>query len=184
MLLLLTAPSEGGGFNPFDPASGAGAFWTWVIFFAALIPMWKFVMGPVVHALVARDEQAQKAIAEAEKASEAADQARAEIEVKLGEARAEATKLLQEARARADARERELLEAAGQEARGLVDAARRTIEAEREKAVQAIRAEVVDLSLLAAGAVIKRNVGSADDKRLVQEMLGAARAAGGKSEHA
>jgi F-type H+-transporting ATPase subunit b len=90
---------------------------------------------------------------------------------------------MQEARARAEARERELLEAAGQEARGLVDAARRTIEAEREKAVQAIRAEVVDLSLLAAGAVIKRNVGSPDDKRLVQEMLAKARAVPSK-EHA
>ena len=28
--------TEGGGFNPFDPSAGAGALWTWVIFFLAL----------------------------------------------------------------------------------------------------------------------------------------------------
>jgi F-type H+-transporting ATPase subunit b len=163
--------SEGGGLNPFDPSGIGGMLWTWVIFGLALIPMWKLVMGPITRALNSRDDLAAKAIADAEKASQDAERARAEVEVKLGEARAEASKLLGEARSRAEVREREIVEAAGQEARGLVESARRTIEAEREKAIEAIRAEVVDLSLAAAGVVIKRNVGTEDDRRLVAEMV-------------
>ena len=47
---------EGGGFNPFEFATGA-TFWTWVIFLLSLPLMWKVVFGPITHGLAARDQQ-------------------------------------------------------------------------------------------------------------------------------
>jgi len=161
-----------GDFNPFDPAQGGGMLWTWVIFGAALYFMWRFVMGPVVRALDSRDAAVRKAIEDAERASRDAEAARAEVEVRLGEARAEAVRLLAEARERAGVREREIVEEASKRAQAMIEAARRAIQAEQDKAIAAIRDEVVELSLASARAVLERNVGGEDDRRLVERMVG------------
>ncbi|MCE9594754.1 MAG: F0F1 ATP synthase subunit B [Planctomycetes bacterium] len=171
-LSTIAALSEGGGFNPLDLSTGGGLFWTIVIFVVALVPIWKMVMGPITQALEARDDRAQAAIVAAEKASSEAQRAQAEVAKKLEEARAEALKLVADARARAENRERELIGAAETKAKELEESARRAIQTEREKAIAAIREEVVDLSLQAAGRVLGRNVGSDDDRRLVREMVG------------
>jgi len=171
MLLFLTISEGGGNFDPFDMAAGGNLLWTWVIFLAALPFIWKIVMGPVTSALEQRDEHAAHAIAAAEKASAEAERARADVEVALGEAQAGAAKLLAEARQRAEAREHEIVEAAKQEATGMVEAARNAIHAEQDKAISAIRNEVVELSLNAASKVLERNVGSEDDRRLVSELV-------------
>jgi len=57
------------------------------------------------------------------------------------------------------------------EAGKLLEQAKREIQVEREKALAAIRGEVVELSLSAASAVLGRNVGSEDDRRIVGDML-------------
>jgi F-type H+-transporting ATPase subunit b len=175
-LTSLLALAEG-GFDPFDPTLGGGALWTWIIFLLSLIPIWIMVMRPVTSALLERDDQAKRAITQAEKASAAAEAARAEVEVRLGEARNEAQKLLTQARERAESRERELIEAAKAEATALLEGARSQIRAEQDKALSAIRAQVVELSMEAAGKVLGRNVNSDDDRRLVQELVSGGRRA-------
>ena len=171
MLLFLSMSEGGGSFDPFDLAAGGNLLWTWAIFLAALPFIWKIVMGPVSSALEQRDEHTVHAIAAAEKASAEAEKARADVEVALGEARAEAATLLAEARQRAEAREHEIVAAAKQEATGMVEAARSAIHAEQDKAISAIRNEVVELSLNAATKVLERKVGGEDDRRLVSELV-------------
>ncbi|MHC4893891.1 MAG: F0F1 ATP synthase subunit B [Planctomycetota bacterium] len=161
-----------GGFDPFKPTFVGSALWTWIIFLGALLPIWKMVMGPITSALLERDELAKRAITQAEKASADAEAARAEVEVKLGEARNLAQQIVNEARERGDAQKREIVESAKAEAHNLIESARAQIKAEQDKALATIRAEVVDLSLDAATKVLGRNVGSDDDRRLVQELVG------------
>ncbi|MEW6074377.1 MAG: F0F1 ATP synthase subunit B [Planctomycetota bacterium] len=170
MLLAVAAGGEG-GFNPLDLAAGGNTLWTLVIFLVAVIFMWKIVMGPVVRALEERDDHAVRAIAAAQKASAEAERARAEVEVALGEAHAEAAKLLAQARERAESRGHEIEEGAKAEAAGMVEAARKAIRAEQDKAISAIRNEVVDLALSAAGKVLEREVKTPDDRRLVAELV-------------
>ena len=182
----IAVAESGGGFNPFDPSGIGGMLWTWIIFLGALVPIWKFVMGPVTRALAERDERALEAIEAARQASEEAEAARAEVEVRLGEVRAEAAQLLSAARDRAGVREKEILDEAQGRSREMVTAAKRAIQAEQDKALAAIREEVVDLSLAGARAVLDRNVGSDDDRRLLGEMVdkvatGAAPASPGSS---
>ncbi len=174
MSITLCALAAEGGFNPLDVNHGGGALWTWIIFLLSLVPIWIFVMGPVTRALFSRDEMVRSALAQAKKASADAEQARSEVEVRLGEARAEASKLLAQARERAEVREREIVEAAKSEAQHLLESARSAIRAEQEKALAAIRAEVVELSLGAASKVLERNVGSEDDRRFVQGLVAGA----------
>jgi len=167
-----------------DLSGGGGLFWTLVIFILALPFIWKVVIGPVTAMLEERDERAVSAIAAAEKASADAEAARAEVEVKLGEARAEAAQLLAEARDRAGTREREMLDAAGEEARAMVETARRTIRAEQDKAIAAIRDQVVELSLNAASKVLQRNVKTEDDRALVAGLIPAGPPSGGGESQA
>lgn len=173
-LLLLegTEQGHGGGLNPFDPAGFGGMLWTWVIFLAALPFMWKVVMGPITKALEARDEQASQAIVAAEQARAETAKARDEVASKLAEARAEAAKLVAEARERAANVERGIVDEAQTKSQRLVEAAQQTIQAERDKALTAIREEVVELSMAGARAVLQRNVGADDDRRMVAELVG------------
>ena len=83
------------------------------------------------------------------------------------------------ARERAEARERDIVDSAKREAGAMIESARGAIQAEQEKALSAIRNEVVDLSLNAASKVIGRNVGSQDDRKLVSELVAGAGAAPG-----
>jgi F-type H+-transporting ATPase subunit b len=161
------------GLNLLDPAGAGNFIWTLVIFLVALPVMWKMVFARIAGALNERDAKASEAIVAAERASEAAEAARAEVEVKLGEAQTEAAKMLSDAKERAEVRERDIVDNAKKEADAMIEAARSAIEAEKDKALTAIRAEVVDLSMAAASKVLGRNVGSEDDRRLVQEMVGA-----------
>ena len=162
----------GGGFNPLDETGLGNLMWTIVIFLAALPLMWKMVFSKIANALDERDAKASEAIRAAEKASEQAEAARAEVEVRLGEAQAESARMLSEAKERAEVRERDIVGNAKKEADAMIEAARATIEAEKDKALTAIRTEVVDLSMNAASKVLGRAVGSEDDRRLVAEMVG------------
>ena len=177
-LFVLALLSEGSDYNPMDPGGFGGTLWTWIIFLISLPFIWKVVMGPVTTALSARDEQALAAIESAEKANREAEKVRAEVEVKLGEAQASAAKLLSEARERAEKREHELIEAAKKEAEALRVRATADIEAAKDQALAAIRDEVVDISLAAAGQVIQRRVDAEDDRRLVAELVSATRKEG------
>lgn len=171
LLMPVIALAESGEFNPLDVANGGGFLWTLIIFAVSAPFIWMIVMGPVTKALEERDSKAVRAIEAAEKASSAAETARAEVEVKLGEARAEAAGLLAEARDRGAERERQIVEAAKKSASETLDTARKAIQAEQDKALAAIRSEVVDLALSGASKVLGRNVGSEDDRRLVSDLV-------------
>ena len=169
--ILVVALSEGGGYDPLDPGGLGGTLWTWIIFLLALPFIWIVVMAPIVRALLSRDEQALTAIESAERASQDAEKARAEVEIKLGEAQASAAQLLAEARERAEKREHEMIDLAKKEADGLRERARADIDTAKDQALAAIRDQVVELSLSAAGQVLGRRVDSEDDRRLVTELV-------------
>jgi F-type H+-transporting ATPase subunit b len=168
-----------GGYEPLKNTTFGQAVWTIVIFLLSAPLIWIIVMGPIAKALLARDEHAKAAIGAAEEAKAEAERVRAEVEVSLGEARAESAREMAEARERGEKRATELISAAEEKARDLVAAAQTTIRAEQEKALSAIRLEVVELSLSAASKVIGRSVDSEDDRRLVGEVVSGVRSEGG-----
>lgn len=169
--LFALSPESSGGLNPFDPASIGGLLWTWIIFLAALPFMWSVVMKKVAKALAERDGRVTLAIASAEEASREAQAAKLAVEARLSEAQVEATRLVEAARTRAEVREKELLDKAKDESEALLERARAEIKSAEDKAVANIRREVVDLTLKAAGQVLKRKVDAQDDRRLVEELM-------------
>jgi F-type H+-transporting ATPase subunit b len=68
--------------------------------------------------------------------------------------------------------ERETVEESRAKREELMEQTRRDIEAETRRAIQEIRAEVADLTILATEKVTRKALDEDDQKRLVEEALG------------
>ena len=68
--------------------------------------------------------------------------------------------------------ERETVEEARAKREELLEQTRRDIEAETRRAIQEIRSEVADLTILATEKVTRKALDDDDQKRLVEEALG------------
>jgi len=162
--------ASGGGFNPFEFAGGA-TFWTWVIFLGSLVPMWKFVFGPITKALSERDAKVENAIKAADEARRKSEEQAAAAKVELDRARSDAKRMVDEATTRAERQAQESLAKAKEEAERQLKRARDEIAAEKQKALAEIRKEVVDLTIQSTGRLLRRDVNDEAHKKVVNDFL-------------
>jgi len=165
---LVLAASD--GFNPFEFVPGA-TFWTWVIFLGSLVPMWKFVFGPITKALADRDAKVESAIAAADEARRAAEAQVVSAKAELDRARADAKRMVDDATARAERQAQDALARAKDEADRQLRRARDEIAAEKQKALAEIRQEVVDLTIKSTGRLLRRDVDDDTHKKVVADFL-------------
>lgn len=168
--LLPAFPVAAEGFNPFEFVPGA-AFWTWVIFLGSLVPMWKFVFGPITKALADRDARVEDAIQAAAEARRKAEEQMAAARADLERARADAKRMVDEATARAERQAHEALARAKEEADRQLRKAREDIAAEKQKALAEIRKEVVDLTIESTGRLLRRSVDDEAHRKVVADFL-------------
>lgn len=171
--LTVSAPALAAGdgtFNPLEFASGA-SFWTIVIFALALVPMWKFVFGPITKALDERDKKVDDAIAAAEASRKAAEEQVEATKRELEQAQREARQKVEEAVARARVQADLQLAEAKAEADRQREQARAEIEAMKQSALEEIRREVVDLSIQAAGHILRTDLNDAGHRKMVGEFV-------------
>lgn len=130
-----------------------------------------FVWPPLVKALQKRREGIANDIAAAETERKEAERLRQEREEALSAARAEAQAIVERAERTAADEARTLVA----EARAQAERIKAEVTAEtarvKEGAVRALRDEVADLALLAAGRVLGHEVGGDEDRRLAQEFV-------------
>ncbi|MQA31015.1 MAG: hypothetical protein GEU82_14485, partial [Luteitalea sp.] len=86
-------------------------------------------------------------------------------------ARVDAESIITQSRADGDRLREELRQKARTEAEGIVRNAERQIQLETARALQQIRHEAVDLSVMIASKIIQRNITKEDNERLIQEAL-------------
>ncbi|MFL5538714.1 MAG: F0F1 ATP synthase subunit B [Longimicrobiaceae bacterium] len=151
-------------------------FWTIFVFLVVLAILSKFAFPKILGAV----EERERHLAEL---AEAAEQDRAEAAALVEEhrklvedTRAQAQKALTEATGTAEARRAEILEQAQRERADLLARAGAEIAAERAATLEAVRRDAVDVAMAAAEKLVRRNLDSADNRRLVEEYL--AQAAG------
>jgi F-type H+-transporting ATPase subunit b len=145
--------------------------WTIVCFLIALWVLKRYAFGPIQKMIDDRRERIRKVVEENERARLEWQERVEKSEKRLGEARREAEQILADTRRRAEAqleRAREKTEADRQ--RGLEET-RRRIEAETHRALGQIRAEVAELTLVAASKVTGKVLDEADHRRLVEDAI-------------
>jgi F-type H+-transporting ATPase subunit b len=170
LLLQEAQGAEGGGFTPFSINPGL-ILWTVVVFGLLLALLWKFGWPAILKSVEDRERRIQQQLEEAERARAEAARLLEEHKRTLGNARGEAQAIIAQAQALGEKERQGILERARAEQELLLERTRKEIEAEKEKALLALRREAVDLSIAAASKLIEQNLDSAGNRKLVVEYL-------------
>jgi F-type H+-transporting ATPase subunit b len=145
--------------------------WTLLVFTISLYVLKKVVFPRIQEALDKRQRAIDDSIDAAEHTREEADKLLAEYRERLAEAREQAEEILTRARKAADASEAAALEAGKVKRDEMLEATKREIEAETRRAIQDIRNEVAELTILATEKITRKTLTEDDQKRLVEEAL-------------
>ncbi len=164
------AVEEGAASGPLV-VNGGLMIWTLVVFGILLLVLRKFAWPVVLGAVVAREKALEEQIAAAERNRAESAKLLEEHKKLLADARTQAHGLMLEAKGMAEKERVVAMEKTKHEQEELLARARREIEAERDRAVQELRREAVDLSLAAASKLIGERLESDTDRRLVTSYL-------------
>lgn len=154
-------------------APGA-VIWTFLAFLLALPVMWKFVYGPITKALEERDQKVEDAIKAAEVARKEAEAQMSQAKAELQKAQENAKRMVEDAMARAERQASEAIRVADERAKQELQKAREAIAAEKRQALQEIKTLAVDLTIAAAGKLLRQEVDAQKNKPLVQQFVASA----------
>jgi F-type H+-transporting ATPase subunit b len=164
------AADDSGGSFLVSPDVGL-MIWTLVVFGISMFILGKFAFPRIAEALDRRQKAIEDSIDAAEQTRREADQILSEYRERLAEARGQADDIVARARKTGEAAENEIVAEARSKREDMMEQTRRDIEAETRRAIQAIRAEVADLTVLATEKVARKSLTADDQKRLVDEAL-------------
>jgi F-type H+-transporting ATPase subunit b len=136
-----------------------------------MLLLWKVAFPRIAEALDKRQRAIEDSIDAADRTRREADELLAEYRERLAEARGQADDIVSRARRTAEHAEAETLAEARQKREEMMEQTRRDIEAETRRAIQQIRAEVADLTILATEKVTRKSLDTDDQRRLVDEAL-------------
>jgi F-type H+-transporting ATPase subunit b len=145
--------------------------WTLLLFGLSMLILWKYAFPRIGEALDRRQRQIELSIEEADQIKRRADELLDEYRQRLSEARQQADEIVDRARKAGEAHERESEEEARTRRERLLEQTRRDIELETQRAIQEIRREVADLTVLATERVTRKTLTPEDQRRLVEETL-------------
>jgi F-type H+-transporting ATPase subunit b len=168
-LVLAQSDDESGSFLV-SPNVGL-MIWTLLVFGISMYLLGKFAFPRIAEALDKRQHAIEDSIDTAERIRREADEILAEYRQRLAEARGQADEIVARARRTGEAAESEILADARTKREEMMEQTRREIEAETRRAIQEIRAEVADLTVMATEKVARKTLTSEDQKRLVDEAL-------------
>ena len=169
-MFTFAAEESGGGSFLVSPDVGL-MIWTLIVFGVSFYVLAKVAFPRIAEALDKRQHAIEESIEASERTRTEADQLLQEYRERLAEARTQADEIVARARKTGEAHENEVLADARAKREEMMEQTRRDIEAETRRAIQEIRSEVADLTVLATEKVTRKSLTEADQKRLVEEAL-------------
>ena len=160
---------EGGSFLV---SPGVGLMvWTLFLFGVSLFILWKVAFPRIGEALDRRRKAIEDSIESATRTKQEADELLAEYRERLTAARQQADEIVARARKAGEQQEADAVNAGKQRREELLEQARKDIETETRRAIQEIRKEVADLTILATEKVTRKSLTAEDQRRLVEEAV-------------
>ncbi len=157
--------------NPLVQPDPGLFLWTILTFLVLLVLLAKFAWKPLLALLDRREEMIRQSLDDAEKAKQELQRLQQESKEILSKARVEAQSILAKSRSEAEKLKGELRQEAKVQADSILRDAEKQIQVETEKAIAVLKNEVVDLSLLVASKLIKKNLSKEDNQSLIEESL-------------
>lgn len=146
-------------------------FWMIIIFGIVLFILRKFAWKPILSALKDREESIANALNSADLARKEVEGLKADNEKIIAEARREKDVILKEAK---DIKEKIIAEAkekAVAEAQKSIEQARQQIQSEKTAAINDIKKQVAELSVMIAEKVIKKELGNKGEQEKMVDGL-------------
>ena len=145
--------------------------WTIVAFLITLWVLKRYAFGPIQKTIDERRQRIEQSIAEAEAARNEARQLLEEHRSLIGQARGQAEDILAETRKVAESMRQRVKDETEADRKRRIEETKRQIEAETQRALQQIRAEVAELTLIATTKVTGKVLDDADHRRLIEESV-------------
>jgi F-type H+-transporting ATPase subunit b len=157
--------------NPLVQPDPGLFIWTILTFLVLLALLAKFAWRPLLEALESRQQAIRKSLDDARLAKQELERLQEESAQIVRQARVEADAIITRSRSDAERVREDMRQKARAEADGIVKNAERQIQLETTRALQQIRTEAVDLSVMIASKIIQRNLSKEDNERLIDEAL-------------
>jgi F-type H+-transporting ATPase subunit b len=169
-LLLAQADDSGGGSFLVSPSLGL-MIWTLLAFGITLYLLNKLAFPRIAEALDRRRVAIEESIESAQRAKREADELLEEYRARLREAREQAEDIVGRARKAGENLKDETKAEASKQREEMLAAARRDIEHETRRALEELRKEVADLTVLATEKITRKSLDEEDHRRLIEEAL-------------
>ena len=157
--------------NPLVQPDPGLFLWTILTFMVLLGLLARFAWKPLLALLDRREEMIRQSLDDAQEAKQELQRLQQESKEILSKARVEAQSILAQTRSEAEKLKGEIKQKAKAEADSILRDAEKQIQVETEKAIAVLKNEVVDLSLLVASKLIRRNLSKEDNQSLIEESL-------------
>ena len=157
--------------NPLVQPDPGLFIWTILTFLVLVGLLAKFAWRPLLEALERRQATIAKALDDAKHARQELERLQKESAEMMRQARVEAEAIIARSRTDAEALREELKQRSRVEAASIVKNAEQQIQLETARAIQQIRHEAVDLSVMIASKIIQRNITREDNEKLISDAL-------------
>lgn len=131
----------------------------------------KFAYKPLMKMMEDRKAKIANDLGSAETARTEAEQAKADAEAALAQARQEAAAIVEAARTNAQAAADKIMADANAAKEALLAQGREEVATEKKKALEEVRAQVIELSMVAAGKIIEKKLSTAADQKMAAEVV-------------
>jgi F-type H+-transporting ATPase subunit b len=145
--------------------------WTIVCFLATFFVLRKFAFGAIQKIIDERRQRIREALAEADQARTEARAMLEEHRAMMAQARGQSEEILAEARRVAESQRKRLRDELEVDRHRRLEETERQIQAETQRALALIRAEVADLTVVATQKVTGKILDEQDHKRLIEDAI-------------
>jgi len=146
-------------------------FWSIIVFIILIIVLWRFVLKPVNKMILRRQTEIRDNIDGAEKKKEEAQQYIEEQKRLLEDAKMVSRRIIEEGKINAMKARREIEEKAGEKSRLLIESTMREIEAEKNKSVEAVKNQLVDLAFELSEKIVSKSLSEKEHEKIIEESL-------------
>ena len=146
-------------------------FWTIIIFVIVIVVLWKFTFKPVGNMISKRRSEIRENIDSAHRQNEEAQKYIEEQKKELENARKEAKIIVEESKAAAQKIGEEIEQQANTRARTMIDVAMAEIKCEKERSLNEIKNQIVDIALFASEKMISKKLSGEEHKKIIEESL-------------
>jgi F-type H+-transporting ATPase subunit b len=158
--------------NPLIQVTPGLMIWTILCFLITFYVLKKVAFGRIQQVIDERRKRIREALDEADHARAEARRLVEEHRATMAQARGQAEEILAEARRVAESQKKRLRDELEVDRQRRLEETTRQIEAETARALQLIRSEVADLTVIATQKVTGKVLDAQDHKRLIDEAIG------------